>query len=105
MAKKKGRKLNKNIQIAYNRLLDRGELLCRQYSSSEEAVKYGGNYIYFTVKDNKPFPTGSGRFLIENSLALPSGDGLFDDTPQTFKAVNRDDFNAFRENFEEAVNV
>jgi hypothetical protein len=101
--KPKRRKLNKNILVAYQRLISRGGLLCRQFSSSEEAVRCGGNYIYFTVRDNLPFPTGAGRFLIENNLAIGGGDGLFDDTPQTFRAVDRPVFNAFREKWEASV--
>lgn len=100
MAKAKSRKLHKNIQVAYQRLLTRGGLLCRQFSNSEEAVNHGGNYVYFTVRDNLPFPTGAGRFLIENDLAMPGGDGLFDDTPQTFRVVDRPVFEAFKAAYE-----
>lgn len=100
MPKTKAPKFHKNIQIAFQRLHQRGGVLCRQYSSSDEAVKHGGNYIYFTVRDNLPFPTGAGRFLIEKELVRPGDDGLFADTPQTFVAVPRPDFEAFRVQYE-----
>lgn len=100
MAKPKSKKLHKNIQVAYQRLLTRGGLLCRQFSNSEDAIQHGGNFIYFTVRDNLPFPTGAGRFLIENDLCRPGGDGLFDDTPQTFIAAPRADFEAFKARYE-----
>lgn len=100
MTKPKRRKLNKNIIVAFNRLHRSGRLLCRQFSQSEEAAKIGGNYIYFTVRDNVKFPTGVGRFLIENGLAISSADGLFDDTPQTFEAVDREYFEQFKSAWE-----
>lgn len=102
--KPKKRKLNKNILLAFNRLERLGGILCRQFSSSDEAVKHGGNYIYFTVKDNVKFPTGAGRFIIENGLATSAGDGLFEDTPQTFKAVPRQMFESFKAQFEAPIN-
>jgi hypothetical protein len=104
MPKAKTRKLHKNIQIAFRNLHQRGALLCRQFSQSEDAVKHGGNYIYFTVKDNVPFPTWAGRFLIENSLVQPGGDGLFEETPQTFVAVPRETFYAFKARYEAPAN-
>jgi len=104
MTKPKRRKLNKNIIVAFQRLHTRGRLLCRQFSTSDEAVKCGGNYVYFTVKDNLKFPTGAGRFLIDNGLCTSQKDGLFDDTPQTFVAVDRPVFEAFRQLWE-SVNV
>lgn len=100
MYKRKTRKLHKNICVAFLRLHQRGALLCRQFSSSEEAMKHGGNYVYFTVRDNLPFPTGAGRFLIENGLAVSCDDGLFSETPQTFQAVPRQKFDAFKEAWE-----
>ncbi len=44
-ASSKRRKLNKNILIAYQRLMSRGGLLCRQSSATEEARD--GGYLYF----------------------------------------------------------
>jgi len=44
--KPKIRKLHKNILIAYQRLVSRGGILCRQSALTEEA-KDGGGYIYF----------------------------------------------------------
>lgn len=105
MAKTKKRKFHKNIQIAFQRLLQTGGALCRQFSESAEAIEHGGNYIYFTVRDNTKFPTGAGRFLIENGLCVSGGDGLFEDTPQTFKAVPRDRFEEFKQNYEAAPNA
>ncbi|MDR9813088.1 hypothetical protein [Rhizobium hidalgonense] len=105
MTKPKRRKLNKNIIVAFQRLHSRGRLLCRQFSTSDEAVTCGGNYIYFTVKDNVKFPTGAGRFLIENGLVESSSDGLFEDTPQTFRAVDRQIFDSFREKWEAPQNA
>jgi hypothetical protein len=105
MTKPKRRKLNKNIIVAFNRLHRSGRLLCRQFSQSEEAAKIGGSYIYFTVRDNVKFPTGVGRFLVENGLAISSSDGLFADTPQTFEAVDRPVFELFREQYEAPQNA
>jgi hypothetical protein len=105
MTKPKRRKLNKNIIVAFQRLHKSGRLLCRQFSQSEEAQRIGGNYIYFTVRDNVKFPTGVGRFLIENGLCTSSADGLFDDTPQTFEAVDRPVFDSFREKYEAPQHV
>lgn len=105
MTKVKKRKLNKNIVVAFQRLHQRGSLLCRQFSTSEEAVECGGNYIYFTVRDNLKFPTGAGRFLIENGLVQSQNDGLFGDTPQTFVAVDRPKFEEFRAAWEAPTHV
>lgn len=96
----KKRKLHKNILIAYRRLLDRGGLLCRQFSDSDDAVKHGGNYIYFTVRDGKKFPTGAGRFLIEEALVKSRADGLFADTPQSFEACSPAEFSDFKDRYE-----
>lgn len=96
----KKRKLHKNIQVAFQRLIKAGGLLCRQFSDSEEARFAGGNYIYFTVRDNTKFPTASGRFLIEEGLVKSCSDGLFADTPQTFQAVSRGEFDNFKERYE-----
>ena len=105
MAKSKARKLHNNVVVAFARLRRRGGILCRQFSSSEDAVTRGGNYIYFTVRDNLPFPTGAGRFLIEEGLCISCQDGLFSETPQTFEAVSFDAFNAFRAKYETPANV
>lgn len=105
MAKQKSRKLHKNIVVAFHRLHQRGKLLCRQFSQSDEAIKHGGNYIYFTVKDNQPFPTGAGRFLIEEGLCVSCDDGLFSETPQTFQVADKDAFEAFKAKYEAPQNV
>lgn len=98
----KGRKLHKNIVVAFARLVESGGLLCRQYSTSEIAKSRGGDYLYFTVKNNVEFPTGSGLFLIDNGLVTSCKDGLLDETPQTFQAVSFDDFYKFKEAYESA---
>jgi len=64
-------------------------------------MKTGGNYIYFTVKDNEKFPTGAGRFMIEEGIAQSCADGLFADTPQTFRAVPREQFERFKNDYEQ----
>ncbi|MDX1117049.1 hypothetical protein GOL29_03235 [Sinorhizobium medicae] len=99
-ADRRKRKLHKNIQIAFYRLARAGGLLCRQFSDSEEARISGGHYVYFTVRDNTKFPTASGRFLIEEGLVKSCADGLFADTPQTFRAVSKDEFERFKERYE-----
>lgn len=103
MPKAKFKKLHKNIVLAYHRLVARGGVICRQFSPSDEAVACGGNYIYFTLKDNEKFPTGAGRFLIENGLVVSSDDGLLKETPQTFKAVERGVFDKFKEKYEAPI--
>lgn len=101
MSKPKAKKLHKNILVAYQRLVERGGMLCRQFSESEEARSCGGNYIYFTVKDNQKFPTGAGRFFVEKEIVKSSADGLFADTPQTFAAVSRTEFERFKNDYEQ----
>lgn len=98
----KGRKLHKNIVVAFARLVESGGLLCRQYSNSEVAKSRGGDYLYFTVKNNEEFPTGSGLFLIDNGLVSSCKDGLLDETPQTFEAVSFEEFYKFKEDYERA---
>lgn len=98
--KERPRKLHKNILVAFARLRARGGLLCRQFSDSKEATAHGGSYIYFTVKDGQPFPTGAGRFLIEEALVKSRSDGLFADTPQSFEAVSPTEFDAFKARYE-----
>lgn len=101
MPRAKSRKLNKNIQVAFQRLIERGGMLCRQFSDSEEAKAHGGHYVYFTVKDNQKFPTGAGRFFVEKEIVKSSADGLFADTPQTFTAVSRTEFERFKNDYEQ----
>jgi len=101
--KKTKRKLHKNIQVAFSRLVSHGRVLCRQSSDSEEAVR-GGGYIYFAKANNAPIPPSSAKFLIENGLALPAPDGLFEDTAQSFEAVDFPSFNSFKEKYEASVN-
>lgn len=96
----KPKKLHTNIQRAFGKLNRCGGLLCRQFSESEEAQKRGGSYVYFTVKDNEKFPTGSALFMIENGLVESCGDGLFAETPQTFRAVPFERFQQFKERYE-----
>lgn len=100
--KKGKRKLHKNIQVAYARLVQSGGLLCRQFSNSEIAKTRGGDYLYFTVKDNVEFPTGCGLFMIENGLVTSCNDGFFEETPQTFQAVPYEEFYLLKERYENA---
>jgi len=101
MPKEKRRKLNKNLQVAYQRLVERGGVLCRQFLESDEAKKCGGDYIYFTYRDNRKFPTWAGRFFVEKEIVKSSADGLFADTPQTFAAVSRAEFERFKNEYEQ----
>jgi len=48
-------------------------------------------------------PPKSSLFLIENNLVEPIADGLFADTSQTFRAVERPRFEAFRQQWEASV--
>lgn len=95
------RKLNKNIQIAFYRLHNKGGSMCRQFSKSEEAQERGEHYLFFAVSDGTKIPTASGRFLIEEGLVKPCADGLFADTPQTFRAVSPAEFEHFKERYEQ----
>lgn len=61
-----------------------GGLLCRQSSTSEEAVNKGGGYLYFLHTSGRKFPTVSGRWLIANEIVYPQPDGLLDGIGQTF---------------------
>lgn len=102
MPKARKRKLHSNIVNAFGRLQRCGGVLCRQPSISEEAKERGESYLYFVVKDNTKFPTGAGKFLIENGLCSSQKDGLFDETPQTFRAVPLPTFMEFKEQYEAA---
>ena len=93
-------KLRKNVIVAYSRLREAGGLLCRQYSTSEEAATRGDSYLYFRVQDGLKIGTASAEFLIENELVKSCADGLFDDTPQTFRAVDFEEFNDFKTRYE-----
>ena len=98
MGRKK--KLHKNILLGYRNLIDRGGVLVRQFSDSEDAVKRGGNYVYFTMKDNLKFATATGKFFVEKEIVKSNQDGLFDDTPQSFQAISRAEFEHFKELYE-----
>jgi hypothetical protein len=102
MAKSKGRKLHKNILVAYARLLPDGEALCRQSSDTDEAKK-GGGYVYFLRRTGSPMPPISSKFLIDNGLVVEDDPGLFDDVSQSFAAVSRFKFDSFREAYESAA--
>ena len=104
MPKAKNRKLHKNIIVAYARLANSKEALCRQTSSSDEAVKAGGGYVYFMQRSGKEMPPASSRFLIENGLVEEDSDGLFAGHSQTFRPVDADRFNAFKSQFEAPQN-
>lgn len=93
-------KLRRNVIVAYSRLRDAGGLMCRQYSGSDEAEKRGDKYLYFRVKDGLKIGTAGAKFLIENGLVKSSSDGLFEDTPQTFRAVDPAEFHTFKERYE-----
>lgn len=71
---------------AAQKLLPRlkGRILVRTSSATEEA-KDGGGYVYFTEPDHRPFPTISGRVLIERGWLEPAEDGLFAGMSQTFR--------------------
>lgn len=99
MAKPKSRKLHKNIQVAYQRLLTRDGLLCRQISATEEA-KEGGGYLYFDGNGGRAVPPKSSLFLIENHLVEPVEDGLFAGFSQTFRDIDRPAFEAFKAEYE-----
>lgn len=94
-------KLSKNIQKMFFELHNRGGLLCRQFSKSREASEFGNEYLYFTVKDNRPFSARVGAFLVEKELVKSRSDGLFADTPQSFQAVSAAEFNHFKELYEQ----
>jgi len=98
--KHKTKKLPKNILLGYRNLVNRGGILVRQFSESEEAKKRGGDYVYFTMKDNLKFATAAGRFFVEKEIVKPNADGLFADTPQSFTAISRAEFEHFKELYE-----
>jgi len=101
MAKPKGRKLHKNIQIAYAKLMKDGEALCRQSSETEEAAK-GGGYLYFLRTNGSAMPPISSKFLIDNCLVVEDDPGLFEDASQSFAPVSRYKFDIFKEKYENA---
>lgn len=103
MAKRRVRKLHSNVVHTFGRLINKGGLLCRQFSRSEEAQERGEQYIYFAVKDGTKLPTGASKFLIDNGLAVPGDDGLFPDTPQTFRIVDLPTFESFKAQYEASV--
>jgi hypothetical protein len=93
-------KLRRNVIVAYAKLREAGGLMCRQYSGSDEAEKRGDRYLYFRVKDGLKIGTAGAKFLIENGLVESSSDGLFADTPQTFRAVDPEKFDSFKARYE-----
>lgn len=100
MTKQKPKKLHKNIQLAYQRVMSQGGVLCRQHSSTDEALKVGGGFIYFTPA-GKPVPPASARFMIEKEIVEPVADGLFGGTSQTFRAIDRQKFERFKNDYEQ----
>jgi hypothetical protein len=100
MPKLKAPKLHKNIQLAFRNLHQRGGVLCRQASALDEAVERGGGFVYFDGRGGQPLPLSSSRFLIENGLVEPVEDGLFAGSSQTFRAVPRETFEAFKAQYE-----
>jgi hypothetical protein len=93
-------KLHRNVIVAYSRLREAGGLMCRQFSSSDEAEKRGDSYLYFRVKDGVKIGTASAKFLIENGLVKSCADGLFEETPQTFRTVGPKEFDSFKARYE-----
>ena len=93
-------KLRRNVIVAYAKLREHGGLMCRQFSGSQEAEQRGDKYLYFRVKDGLKIGTAAAKFLIENELVKSCSDGLFEDTPQTFRAVDADQFDNFKERYE-----
>lgn len=100
MPKQKTRKLHKNVQLAYLKVLKSGGVICRQSASTEEAIKAGGGYIYFTA-DGRPMPFSSSRFMIEEKIVEPVADGLFGDTSQSFRAISREQFERLKNDYEQ----
>lgn len=68
--------------------LERGRVLVRQCSSSEEAELKGDGAIYFTHPDGKPFPPVSAVYAIKNGLLTPAGDDLFEGGSQTYRIAS-----------------
>ncbi|MBW3095661.1 hypothetical protein [Pseudohoeflea coraliihabitans] len=93
-------KLHKNVRVAFAQLSEGRGLLCRQFSRSDDATHRGENYLYFRVMDGKKIGTASAKFLIQEGLVKPCSDGLFEDTPQTFRTVSPDEFDDFKERYE-----
>lgn len=103
MTKPKRRKLHKNICVAFARLSREGEFLCRQSSTTDEAMK-GGGFLYFMKKSGRAMPPATCMFLIDNGLVEAQLDGLFAETSQSFRPVPAARFDAFRAEYE-AANV
>lgn len=98
----KGKKLHRNIIVAYSKLMPEGEALCRQSSETEEARK-GGGYLYFLRRTGAPMPPVSSKFLIDNGLVKEDDPGLFEDASQSYAPVSRYHFDMFKEEYERAV--
>lgn len=105
MAKPKKRKLHQNISVAYSRIRNAGEELCRQASGSEEAIKKGGGFVYFLKRSGKEMSPVSSRFLIENGLVEGDEDGLFPGLEQSFMACPFEKFEAFKAEWEASAHV
>lgn len=71
---------------ALKRLQD-GKTLVRQVSSSEEATEKGNGALYFTIPDGRPFGTASAVYAIREGLVVPTGDALFAEDSQTYRAA------------------
>jgi len=95
----KKRKFPKNAQIALHRLRVDGGSLCRQASTTEDAMKNGAGFIYFTMK-GRPVGPKTARFLIEKEAVQPVSDGLFDGQSQTFAAISADEFEILKARYE-----
>jgi len=80
--------------------MSNGGVLCRQHSATDEAVKLGGGFIYFTPS-GRPVPPVSARFMIEKEIVKPVSDGLFAGSGQTFSAVSRAEFERFKNEYEQ----
>lgn len=66
MPKAKFKKLHKNVCVAFARLTERGGMLCRQSSQTDEAMAMGGGFIYFDARGGgdlfpQPQPCFSSR--------------------------------------------
>lgn len=67
--------------------LEAGQTLCRTSADTDEAVKKGGGYLYFTSPDNKRASPASSKMLIDRGYLRPVGDGLFAEVSQTFEVA------------------
>ena len=100
MPKTKTRKLHKNISVAFARIANAHDALCRQIAGTEEAITKGGGYVYFLRESGKEMPPSSSRFLIDNGLVTEEQDGLFAGHSQSFRPVSFDRFHEFKAQYE-----